>query len=273
MLIMKSTEKICPISGDPMAIHCTGRILGKYDVPYYYCASCGLLQTEEPYWLDEAYESAISSLDTGIVYRNLINQSRLEPILYRLFGNNGRFLDVGGGYGLLTRLLRDRGFNCYSYDKYCKNLFAGAFEPEPHFKADCLLSFEVFEHIVDPLGFLARAFTEYSCRSILFSTTTFEGAPPAPDWNYYAPESGQHITFYQERSLAALAGKLGCRYVHMGSDLHWISEKELTKWDRLWLLNHRCAKFYGKRVRKKRRHLSLVGSDQDLVRKMLREKQ
>ena len=31
---------------------------------------CDFLQTEEPFWLKEAYESAIGITDTGIIKRN-----------------------------------------------------------------------------------------------------------------------------------------------------------------------------------------------------------
>jgi len=34
-------------------------ILKKYNINYYYCANCGFLQTEEPYWLNEAYGDSI----------------------------------------------------------------------------------------------------------------------------------------------------------------------------------------------------------------------
>jgi hypothetical protein len=37
---------------------------------------------------------------------------------------NGTFVDIGGGYGLLTRLMRDRGFDFYWKDPHCENIFA-----------------------------------------------------------------------------------------------------------------------------------------------------
>ncbi|MEJ2105601.1 MAG: hypothetical protein P8X47_13660, partial [Ignavibacteriaceae bacterium] len=48
----------------------SAKVLNKYNVKYYHCLSCGFLQTEEPYWLDEAYKSAIGIADTGIQKRN-----------------------------------------------------------------------------------------------------------------------------------------------------------------------------------------------------------
>ena len=43
--------------------------MDKYDVKYFLCGNCGFVFTEEPYWLNEAYKSAINISDTGIVTR------------------------------------------------------------------------------------------------------------------------------------------------------------------------------------------------------------
>ena len=50
----------------------TTKVLKKYDVKYYFCSKCQFLQTEEPYWLEEAYSSVICAADTGSVARNFI---------------------------------------------------------------------------------------------------------------------------------------------------------------------------------------------------------
>ena len=34
------------------------KVLNKFDVKYYRCSNCESLQTEKPYWLDEAYEKS-----------------------------------------------------------------------------------------------------------------------------------------------------------------------------------------------------------------------
>jgi len=33
----------------------SAKILNKNNIKYFYCDYCGFLQTEEPYWLKEAY--------------------------------------------------------------------------------------------------------------------------------------------------------------------------------------------------------------------------
>ena len=45
------------------------KLLYKFDVKYYKCKSCGFVQTENPYWLNEAYTSAITSQDIGLIGR------------------------------------------------------------------------------------------------------------------------------------------------------------------------------------------------------------
>ena len=114
-------------------------ILGKHKVKYFYCQESGMLKTEPPYWLEEAYQDAIADTDTGIVNRNINNSRTLEAVIECLGIKNGTLLDVAGGYGLLARLMRDKGFDCYTTDKYCKNLFAKTFEPQAGFKADACL--------------------------------------------------------------------------------------------------------------------------------------
>ena len=46
-------------------------VLNKYKVDYFQCLNCNFIQTEKPYWLDEAYSDAITKLDIGIIYRNI----------------------------------------------------------------------------------------------------------------------------------------------------------------------------------------------------------
>ena len=56
----------------------TAKILNKYDIKYYHCEYCGFLQTEEPYWLDEAYKDPITLTDTGYLQRNILLSKKLQ---------------------------------------------------------------------------------------------------------------------------------------------------------------------------------------------------
>ena len=109
----------------------------------------------------------------------------------------------------MVRMLRDRGFDAWWSDPYCQNLLSRGFEGGlGHYHA--LTLFEVIEHLHDPLEHLEELVQRHHPELIILSTTTFVGGPPVPgDWDYYAFETGQHITFYQERTLHRLANRLG----------------------------------------------------------------
>ena len=98
-------------------------ILGR-SVDYFECKVCDYVQTEAPTWLDEAYSSAINNCDTGIMVRNQANVGLVLATLAALSQINGRVVDCAGGYGILVRLLRDRGVEALWSDPYCKNLLA-----------------------------------------------------------------------------------------------------------------------------------------------------
>ncbi|MBI4633957.1 MAG: class I SAM-dependent methyltransferase [Deltaproteobacteria bacterium] len=204
----------------------TAHVLKRYEVNYYYCPVCGLLQTEEPYWLEEAYSAAISDADTGLVARNISLSRKLSCVLYFLFSEEGKYLDVAGGYGLLTRLMRDFGFNFYWSDKYCKNILAKGFESsKASLPFTAITAFEVLEHIYDPLSFIKESLSESGTRTIIFSSLLYEGIPPRPDeWWYYSFNTGQHISFYQKKTLRYIADGMGLHF-HTCSGIHMMTDK------------------------------------------------
>ncbi len=252
---------ICSISENPMRFVFSHYVLGKYEVSYFFCDTCGLLSVEKPYWLNEAYQQAIGDTDTGLVSRNINNSNFLELLLHRFDFTDHKLLDVAGGYGLLARMLRDKGFDCYTTDKYCENLFAKSFEPMGEFDPSILFAFEVLEHLDSPHKFLVDLFKQYKCRTILFSTLTFSGEIPTKDWWYYSFDSGQHISFYQTRTLETLANRLGCQYVKITDGLHLFTDRTITKIDRLLLTNRFVRKLYSYYVRFKRKGISKTSED------------
>lgn len=143
---------VCKICGSQSEEVFRARILRKYTVRYYYCDYCGFLQTEEPYWLNEAYSESISILDTGYVRRNIEASKTLTILLSIFFDKNKKFLDYGGGYGLLTRLMRDIGFDFYWYDIYTPNLFSRGFEHREGYNYEAITALEVFEHFANPIN-------------------------------------------------------------------------------------------------------------------------
>lgn len=200
------------------------KVLGKYDVSYYFCANCGVVQTEDPYWLEEAYESPVAAADTGILVRNLDLARVTSLILFFLFDRRGRFLDAAGGYGLFTRLMRDIGFDYYWTDRYSPNLVAKGFEMSEggDLPYTAVTAFEVMEHLPDPVAFVDELLKSTGSDTIIFSTELFAGEPPAPDeWWYYAFPTGQHISFYQKRTLELIGKRFGMNLYSSGTFHVW----------------------------------------------------
>lgn len=219
--------KICAAE----AIHFgNGRILGKYDIDYFQCENCGFVQTEEPYWLEEAYTSAIGNSDVGLVFRNTLFAKITSNIIFSVFAHDQKFVDYGGGYGLFVRLMRDAGFDFYWYDKYCQNIFAEGFEAEvrKNGQYELLTAFEVFEHFVNPLDEI-KNILNFS-RNILFSTELLPENNPKPDeWWYYSLSEGQHIAIYTIKALSIIAEELGLNLYSNGANLHLITEKTIPE--------------------------------------------
>jgi hypothetical protein len=67
----------CKICSQSVIELSTARIMNKYDIKYFYCDHCQFVQTEQPYWLDEAYQRPINMTDVGILDRNIFDEDRL----------------------------------------------------------------------------------------------------------------------------------------------------------------------------------------------------
>ena len=209
----------------------SGEILNKYRIDYFRCNACHFIQTENPYWLNESYSSAIASTDIGLVSRNISFQNITSWIIKSYFDYKSKFLDYAGGYGLFVRLMRDKGFDFYRQDIYCENYFAKYFDITEHneiTKFELVTAFEVFEHLANPIEEIGKIF-EFS-EVILFST---ELQPQnkmnsIDDWWYFAKETGQHISFYTIKSLEIVAEKMNCNLYSNNRNLHILTKKRLN---------------------------------------------
>jgi len=199
-------------------------ILGKYHVRYYRCEFCGFIQTEDPYWLSEAYKSPIAEIDIGVAYRAIELCRPTQAVILTLFNCNAQFVDYGGGYGLFVRVMRDRGFDFYNFDRYCPNLFARTFEATEGRAYELATAFEVFEHFPRPAEDLRHVLS--FTRNVLFNTLLIPASIPRPhEWWYYATETGQHVSFYTLRSLKVLADQSGLQMYSDGLQLHLFTDK------------------------------------------------
>lgn len=260
------THSNCRICGASLQASFRHRLLGRHDVQYLRCDACGLLQTEAPYWLEEAYSSAIADCDTGLVQRNLQLADICSCLLWYLFKGRGRFLDAAGGTGLFTRLMRDIGFDYHWWDPHAENTMARGFDSTPgESRFAAVTAFEVLEHLTDPMGFLGDLRRQTGCNTLIASTELYRGeAAPADDWWYYAFETGQHISFYQQRTLQEIARRLELRlYSHR--NIHVWTDRRLPR-GLFRLMSHpRHAAWLSRWPR--RRLTSRVRSDSELLAK------
>jgi hypothetical protein len=217
----------CKICSSTSTSFATAKVLRKYDVQYYACENCGFIQTEDPTWLDEAYTEPIAMTDIGLISRNLTLSRKTAIIISMMFNPDAAFLDHGGGNGMFVRLMRDRGFDFYWQDIHTQNMFAKGFEKPDDKTFELLTTFEVFEHLVNPLDEISNMLKD--SQSILFSTLLVPNPRPQPeDWWYYSLSAGQHISLYTKRSLEIIAGKFNLSLLTDGSSFHLLTNKKVS---------------------------------------------
>lgn len=274
--------KICSATATPVF---NKRILFKYEVAYYQCSACGFLFTEEPYWLNEAYDETIKGIrDVGMVQRNLQVADLTERLIVRYLNPKGTFIDYGAGTGLLVRIMRDRGFDFFYDDPYARNIFARCFEAtkqsESAVRYELLTAFEVYEHSANPLEDVQRMLA-YS-DSILFTTELQpKSAEQLEGWFYLFPDAGQHVAFHTLESLRNLAGLFALKLHTDGENTHLMTRRDLdfgkagfTLWNRSFV--SRLASWGARKMNRLAGApppmASLVSKDSSYVNNVLKKK-
>ncbi len=128
----------------------------------------------------------------GLWNRNFLLAHKTVAVIRAFFDPRGRFLDYGGGYGILVQLMRQAGLAFYWYDEYAANRYAAGWEGgvDEGARYDLVTAFEVFEHIEEPLPVIRRGWC--ACRAASYSRPSWSPRPtPRPgEWWYFAPENG-----------------------------------------------------------------------------------
>lgn len=236
-----------------------------YRVAYFACESCHSLQTEKPYWLEEAYKDLNFSKDTGMVSRTLYTARLLMAFaLLESFDRNDVCIDFGSGTGLLTRLLRDVGLNAFCCDKYCENIFSIGFEKKfTDLEMIKMVSvFEVLEHLSEPLRTLDGIFSQKP-EYVFCSTKIYKGQ--GVDW-WYLLNDGQHVQFYSLKSLELVAKYFGYFFQSCGGTYHLFSRdpfhpkllKRIIKKADSPYLQSRCQKMFSSRIEEDHQKMMLI---------------
>lgn len=216
----------CKICGHESKFVFTALVLQKYSVKYFQCSRCDFLQTEEPFWLTEAYSQPINKYDTGVLARNYEFSVIVSTILFFFFDHQKTFLDYGGGYGIFTRFMRDVGFDFRHYDPMAQNLLAQGFEySEDVHHIELVTALECFEHFSEPRQEIEKILS--FSRNIFFSTELLPSPIPERSWWYYAFNHGQHIAFYSKKTLDFLAQTYGLQFVSFGH-FHLLTHKNVN---------------------------------------------
>lgn len=235
----------CKICSRESGYFSTATLINKYQADYFQCSHCGFIQTEAPYWLEDAYSDAIKASDLGLLGRNVTLSKLTKNLIHLFFNSEAKFLDYGGGYGVFVRLMRDFGFDFWWYDKFCQNLFAQGFEAEDQNQTyELATAFEVFEHLVAPLDEIENILQFSS--NIFFTTNLIpQNRPNLNEWWYYGLDHGQHVSLYTYQSLSVIAANFSLNLYSNGHNLHLLTKKKIPpalyklalRHKIVWLLN------------------------------------
>ncbi|MDD2225316.1 MAG: class I SAM-dependent methyltransferase [Candidatus Shapirobacteria bacterium] len=210
---------ICKICKNKSNKIFTKKVFGKYDISYYKCLNCEFIQTEDPFWLEDAYSNPINISDTGLLKRNIFLSKITALIIILYFNRKKIFVDFAGGYGVFVRLMRDIGFNFFWSDLFTENIFSKGFEwdKKKEKKVEMITTFESFEHFEDPLKEVQKMLDISD--NILFSTEIIP-SKNIEEWWYLGVHHGQHISFYSEKTLKIISDKFDLRLYTNNKNIH-----------------------------------------------------
>jgi hypothetical protein len=234
---MSTPSAPCRVCGNEAQFFFSKLILGKHQVSYFKCGNCGHVQTEQPYWLADAYREPAWKIDVGMADRCVWTAQTTVALGRKLeIDANEACLDWGAGTGLFVRLCRDHGMNYFYSDRYAQNIFASGFEAEPSANNWTLISaFEVAEHLPNPMEDFGEVL-KLQPKYVLFSTLLYDGQ--GADWWYFT-NTGQHVAFYTRRSLEVIGEKFGYQLASNDCDLHLFSRERMKDSVLDWARKHR----------------------------------
>jgi hypothetical protein len=208
-LFLQQAGDACRLCGGGAKFIFEKLILRCHRVSYFRCSSCGSIQTELPYWLDEAYAVPGVHMDVGSATRTVKNWMAAGTLFDKIgLARDSLIVDFGAATGLFARLLRDVGYNARSYDKYSSAHLTNYFNSEhPEKSAPIIVTaFEVFEHFVDPKQEISALLLN---KPDLLIFTTWFCDDQNDDWVYFVEDTGQHVFLYKQQAVRDFVDNLG----------------------------------------------------------------
>lgn len=214
----------CSVCGGQSSEIVSYRVLQKIDARLMRCGGCGFIFVHEPTWLESSFLDELNDLDIGSVDRCVVVLDFLEVLARSERLASATILDWGGGYGLLTRMARDRGLDCVNFDPYVKDLFSGPARVHTEVSAGIAVASEVFLHLPDPLSALNNLLAH---SDTVLVTAVVPPEDMSADWWYLMPETGQHVAFFPVSALEELARRSGTRLHTDGRFFHVFTRRTL----------------------------------------------
>lgn len=203
-------------------------------VDYFLCDACGFgFAPEFREWTrarfsDEIYNEAYVDVDPEYVSKRPTDNANALQQRFGAQKEHIRHLDYGGGSGVLSRVLRENGWDSQSYDPMV--------DPEKDI-ADLgtfnfVTAFEVFEHVPD-INALVAGLIELCTPDglIMFSTYCSDGEIQRGQpltWWYAAPRNG-HISLFSQSSLRLMFSRYGFIAHSIDANLH-LAFRSLPEW-------------------------------------------
>lgn len=211
----------CRLCGGFLVKRFQRRVLGdRYEAEYFQCRDCEMVQVRDPHWLDEANAEADATREWDPRESPFARDLAAFGCLLALreagtWPRDARYLDVGG-FGLLTRMLRDHGLDGWAYDPdepgtaYARKYGYSRIDQIRPTCMDVVTSFNAMERLTDPWAFgreVRQVLTPTGCAvfsaGVVFPDTDLE------TWTNLECESGRRVTFWSRQALSHFAERLG----------------------------------------------------------------
>ncbi len=192
---------------------------------YYLCSVCHFCFAPEfQHWSLTDFEEKIYNNDYTIFdpdYLNIRPTNNAE-VLVEIFDEQKaqiKHLDYGGGNGLLSRLLRAKGWDSSSYDPFVNE----GMNLNDLGKFNLITAFEVFEHVPNISLLMANLLSLINNNGIILFSTLLSNDKIIQNkritWWYASPRNG-HISLYSVSSLQHLAKQSGFNFLSLSDGLH-----------------------------------------------------